>query len=192
MTLLVFNRQNNSHLRLLSTLHYSNLTQSTLLMKLNLDRLTVVNCGQNYEREAAAGAYACPADGPQGSFQNNQYMGLCWQRAVRLVGPLHGVVDIDPISGLATLLWNNEKANGLSDDALIVQARELLPLMFPQKKTVQRVFVLGDMQETRFHKDTPGGMFPRKKYLNVQCLKATTAADLAQKLNDKDWTTFCQ
>lgn len=161
-------------------------------MKFLTDRLTVVNCGSFHSQQVKAGAYACPAEGGAGSFKNHEYLALCWNKAARLVGRLHGVVDVNLQANSADVWWNNERTNGLSDEDLKEQARERLKIMFPDAKTTQRVFVLGELFPTQFHKHTAGGMYQRKLYFNVECLQPNSAEDLAQKLNGKQWNSYCK
>ncbi|AIZ62805.1 hypothetical protein PK28_02305 [Hymenobacter sp. DG25B] len=160
-------------------------------MPFTFDQLTIVNCGDFYEAQAGANAYACPAEGRNGSFRNNQYMGLYNKMAVRQIGQLRGIVDIDLVSGVATVYRNNERQQGLTDDQLVDQARQRLDVMFPEEKNVQRVFVLSELFPTEFLKPTPGGMFPRKTYLPVACVMADSAEDLARKLDGKNWDDYC-
>jgi hypothetical protein len=155
---------------------------------MNQDRLTIVNCGSFHTPQVAAEAYACPAAGKNGAFENNQYLGLCWHRAVRHVGQVRGVVDINPQTGLATVVWNNEQTNGLTDAALVQHARERLLLMFPNEESVQRVFVLGGLFETNFVKPTSRGMQYRKTYRSVAPLQPTSAQDLAMLLDGREWS----
>ena len=152
----------------------------------------MVNCGDNFEKQVEAGAYACPIEGAASVFENNEYFGMYWNLAVRRVARLRGVIDLNPQTGLANLVWNNERASGLTAADLIDQAREKLPIMFPAKQDVQRVFLLTELQETNFQKPTPRGIQYRKKYFDVRCLRPTSAADLARKLNGKTWDNYCK
>jgi|GEM_PF-4227152 len=160
-------------------------------MPFNPDALTIVDCGEFHTAQVKARAYACSARSPYGSLLNNQYLGLGWQGAVWHIGQLQGVVDIDLNTDYATVVYNNEQAQGLTDENLIDEARQRLRFLVQQVLSVQRVFVLQTLFPTDFRPPTLGGPFPRLHCLSVQCVQAKSAQELAQKLAGKTWDTYC-
>jgi len=53
-----------------------------------------------------------------------------------------------------------------------------------------RVCLLENLNLTDFIKDSMGGMFGSKMYLNIEALKTTEAMELAKQLNGKKWSEF--
>ena len=154
-------------------------------MPFNPDVLTIVECGESRAFSVNARAYACSARSPSGSLPNNQYLGLGWQGAIRHIGQVQGVVDIDLNTDDATVVYNNEPAPGLTDEQLIEEARQRLRLLVQHVLSVQRVFVLQALFPTEFRPPAFGGPFPRPHCLPVQCVHAQSAQELAQKLAGK-------
>lgn len=151
-------------------------------------QLDVVNCGEFHSQQEKFGVYVCPASGGAYSHRRCEYLGMYWDKAVRQVADILGVVDVDPgEDGTAEVLWNNDLA-AHSDAALITLARQRFADSWPQADWEGRVFVLGPLQATHFLKDSSGGMMGAKQYFDVRDLKATSAEDLAAKLRDIAWS----
>lgn len=53
-----------------------------------------------------------------------------------------------------------------------------------------RVFLLSDFHPTNFVKSSPGGMQGSKQYFDISKLKVIDVADLARKLQDKNWENY--
>ena len=71
---------------------------------------------------------------------------------------------------------------------LVQRARDLKAAVRPNADYPVRVFVLGPLAETRFVKDTSGGMMGSKQYFDVGRLGAEDASDLARKLDGMGWS----
>jgi len=160
-------------------------------MPFHPDVLTIVECGEFYAEQVKARAYACSASSPYASLPNNQYLGLGWQGAVRHLGQLQGVVDIDLNTDDATVVYNNEQAHGLTDEKLIEEARQRLRLLVHRVLSVERVFVLQTLFPTDFRPPTLDEPFPHPHCLPVQCVQAQSAQELAHKLAGKTWDNYC-
>jgi hypothetical protein len=160
-------------------------------MPFHPDMLTIVDCGGFYAAQVRASAYACPANNSAGGFPNNQYLGLGWHGAVRCIGQLQGMVDIDLNTDYATVVCNNETARGLTDEQLVQAARHRLRLLVHQVLNVQRIFVLQALFPTEFGPPTPGELLPPRRCLPVRCVQAHSAEDLARKLTGKTWDNYC-
>lgn len=155
------------------------------------DALTIVDCGEFHAAQVKARAYACSAKSLPGVLPHTRYLGLGWQGAVRHIGQVQGVVDIDLNTEYATVVGNHEQAQGLTDEQLIQEARQRLRLLVQQVLSVQRVFVLKALFPTDFRQPTLGEPFPRPHYLPVQCLQAQSAQELSRKLAGKTWDNYC-
>lgn len=51
-----------------------------------------------------------------------------------------------------------------------------------------RIFLLGQLYDTNFVKDTPGGMLGSKQYFDVSKFKAEDAKELSGCLKDLAWS----
>jgi hypothetical protein len=54
------------------------------------------------------------------------------------------------------------------------------------------VFLLGDLFQTEFVKDSKGGMWVSKQYFDISSLKIRTAEELANALRGKNWSDIKQ
>lgn len=161
------------------------------------NQLDVVNCGEFHSAQLTNEVYACPATGGAYSHKRCEYLGLYWGKAVRAVGRIKGVVDVDPLlaAGSEVVLWNNEEPATYSAEQLKAEARQRLEDCFPKAKRAEnrrphRVFVLGDVTETNFEKTSKGGMFTSKIYFDARELQIESAIDLATKLRTKTWADW--
>jgi hypothetical protein len=155
-------------------------------------QLDVVNCGEFHTLQVEAGVYVCPAQGGAYSHRRCEYLGMYWDKAVNKVATILGVVDVDPVEGgNASILWNNDRAGGLTNEALIQQAQERFYHCWPDRDWVGRVFVLGPLFDTHFEKDSPGGMQGSKQYFWVGGdVHAQNAEELAQVLSTYKWSDW--
>lgn len=155
-------------------------------------QLDVVNCGEFHSLQVEAGVYVCPAQGGAYSHRRCEYLGMYWDKAVNKVASILGVVDVDPAEGgTAEILWNNDRAGGLTDAALITQAQQRFYHAWPDRDWVGRVFVLGTLFDTRFEKDSSGGMLGSKQYFWVGGdIQAQNAEELARALRNHTWSDW--
>jgi hypothetical protein len=121
---------------------------------------------------------------------------MYWDKAVKQVGRIRGVVDIDPTGKDEPKIWfNNEDPSVLNDADLIDAAKKRLEACFPVNdkefhKTRHRVFVLDELTETDFRKTSPGGMFTSKMYFDVDRYQPSSTAHLAATLQTKTWAEY--
>ena len=148
-------------------------------------QLDVCNCGQAFREQAEHGVYLCPATGGAYSHQRSRFFGAYKDKAVRLVGEIEAVVDLEVGEAGASVYYRNTDAPELE---LMARAREKREATRPDAEYSMRVFLLGPLHETAFAKRTPGGMMGSKQYFDVGGLDADDAADLAQKLDGLSWT----
>jgi hypothetical protein len=145
--------------------------------------LDVVNCAHWADEVIANNAYKCPASGGAYRHARSRFFGLYRNKAVARVALIEAVVDLESAEK-AKLLWKNVRDR---------EGKEFIEIARTKHDKISkgeypwRVFVLGPLEETAFHKRTKGGMFGTKKYFDVGALQASDAKDLAAKLRDRDW-----
>ena len=149
--------------------------------------LDVVNCARLFEDILEGKVYMCPATGGAYSHDRCAFFGMYRNKCVEKIAAIRAVVDIESESS-ATLKWKNIG----SDDSLLKKEaltaiEERRPGEFPM-----RVFLLGDLFETEFRKDSPGGMMGGKQYFNISALGAKNAQELARVLSGKLWSEINQ
>ncbi len=146
-------------------------------------RLDVVNCA-TFTDESMDNVYLCPATGGAYNHRRSNFFGLYKAKRVSHVAAIRTVIDVNSSTEHRTL-WINEDG---PEAPLVKLAREKLekwrPGAFPA-----RVFLLGELHETDFQKDTPGGMLGSKLYFWV---KADTAQELATQLTGQKWSEWKQ
>jgi hypothetical protein len=145
--------------------------------------LDVVNCAGLPEDVLEGHVYMCPAEGGAYSHSRCKYFGMYRQKKVEKLAVIKAVIDVES-QKQAKLLWKNvrHKTKALLEDA-IGSVMELRPGEFPT-----RVFLLDELYDTRFIKDTPGGMLGSKRYFNVSHFNVEDAKELAEMLIDKNWS----
>jgi len=145
--------------------------------------LDVVNCAQWADEVIANNAYTCPASGAAYKHTRSRFFGLYRNKAVERVALIEAVVDLESPEK-AKLVWKNVRHRERKELIDIARARHDKSA---KDEYPWRVFVLGPLEETAFHKRTKGGMWGPKKYFDVGALQASDAKDLAAKLRDRDW-----
>jgi len=148
-------------------------------------QLDVCNCGQAFHEQAEHGVYLCPATGGAYSHQRSRYFGAYKDKAVRLVGEIEAVVDLDVGEAGASVYYANVST---PEAELVARAREKRAATRPDADYPMRVFLLGNLHETAFEKRTPGGMMGSKQYFDVGGLDPEGPFDLAQKLRGLAWS----
>ena len=148
--------------------------------------LDVVNCAGMPEDVLNGGVYMCPAAPGAYTHGRCQYFGMYCSKRVERVAEIEAVVDVDEQNDTAAVKWANVDLPGAD---LLQRARERVRELRPAEGPT-RVFLLGQLHETDFRKDSFGGMQSSKRYFNVAPLGASDAADLAQKLIGRRWSEF--
>lgn len=153
----------------------------------SFETLDIVNSAKAEFRQMifSNNVYLCPAKGGQYAHKQCKYLGVYWEKRVGAVAKIEAVVDVYS-KDEAEIYWN---AGSENDEVYITRAKEKALLLRPNDLPL-RVFLLKNIHETDFIKDSPGGMFGSKQYLNVEDLKASGSEDLANKLIGRKWSEF--
>jgi len=149
--------------------------------------LDVVNCAKWPEEITKGQVYMCPTTGGSYTHARCKYFGMYSEKEVKYVAIIQAVIDLESESE-AHLKWKNTSQ---SDESLKKLARERHAKWRPGDYP-ERVFVLDELYETKFVKDTPGPMWGSKQYFNIGHLRPKDAKELAQKLRGGSWTTIQQ
>lgn len=146
-------------------------------------RLDACNCAQFAARQVNNNVYICPAESGPYSHKRAEFLGLYWNKYVRHIGSVRGVVDLYK-DGTEKVLWIND---GSSKSEIIALARQRFEATYlTDTNWDARVFVLTPLVATAFHKDTPTGM-RGKVYFGVKSLMPASVEELADSLRHADW-----
>jgi uncharacterized membrane protein len=146
------------------------------------DLLDVVNCVRIPEDIERHGVYICPAAGGAYNHARCKYFGMYGNKRVSKVALIRGVVEVYS-EDAAKMQWSNADETQKSLEAEAIEKIRAARGEYPS-----RVFLLGDLCETNFVKDSRGGMMGSKQYFDIGPLGVADAADLAEKLRGKTWT----
>lgn len=151
------------------------------------ETLDIVNCANADFRQTVFShkVYLCPAKGGAYKHKQCKYLGVYWEKRVGAVGEIVVVVDVHS-ENEAKIYWVNGNEN-IED--YIAEAKEKALRLQPNNLPI-RVFLLKNLNSTDFIKDSPGGMFGSKMYLNIEALNAKDAMEIAKQLNGKKWSEF--
>jgi hypothetical protein len=151
-------------------------------------RLDVCNCAQFADKQVANNVYICPAEGGPYSHSRAEFLGLYWNKYVRYIASVRGVVDIYK-DGTYKLLWINDDT--LEADIVPLACQRFNDTFLDNTDWDARVFVLAPLVKTAFHKYTPGGM-RGKEYFWVKSLLPASTEELAEKLRTANWRALKQ
>jgi hypothetical protein len=149
-------------------------------------RLDDINCAGFPNDILTEYVYVCPATGGAYNHAKCKYFGMYRRKRVEKIAEIEAVVDIED-DEKARMKWRI--AAGQDADfvrkarAKLQRISQTRPIQYPM-----RVFLLGQIQETDFQKDTPGGMYGSKRYFDVAMLNAVDAQELASRLRGKSWS----
>jgi len=148
------------------------------------ERLDVVNCASSYEDILASNVYLCPAGGGAYSHARCAFFGMYRNKCVERISGILAVVDVE--SELSVMIkWKNDHTH--EDQILKNKAIESVRQRWSDDSPA-RVFLLGELFETEFIKDSRGGMMGSKQYFKVAGVQ--TAQELANALKGKTWSNF--
>ncbi len=154
--------------------------------------LDVVNCAGTKD-EIRENVYMCPDTGGAYSHRKAKYFGAYAAKKVYKIFEIKAVVVIGIInSDDNKVVWRKPEISKESEDSLIVEAKNQV-LRFRAKEHGNngiQVFLLENGAETKFIKDTSGGMMQSKKYFWDIAKDCNTSLELAKKLNNKNWGDF--
>lgn len=152
-----------------------------------LNVLDIVNCATRAYEIEEGGVYMCPTKGGAYSHRQCLYFGLYREKVVDSIADIKAVIDVYT-KDKSEILWINGDNSPLDCQKKAIDQA----LHFRSDRLPIRVFVLGERFSTNFKKDSPGGMFGSKTYLNVNKVGVSVsgARELATKLNNKLWSEF--
>jgi hypothetical protein len=150
-------------------------------------KLDLCNCASDIEEQYEHKVYICPATGGSYSHKRCRYFGAYKNKQAQVVAEILGVVDLDSKDpSEANVRWRNSEE--LTDEELIEMAIERKYASRPSRTENARVFVLGELHDTNFRKDSKGGMITSKQYFDVDGLDVDNAAQLAEALDGMVWS----
>ena len=156
--------------------------------------LDVVNSGKTMD-EIQAGAYMCPNKGGPYSHVRARFLGAYQSKMVCSVHAIDALVACSPGGKEFELRWTNNRE---PEKALLERGRAMIKKINDEQhgKTLRndgfQVFLLGGGAETKFIKDSPGGLLGSHLYFwdIAKKLEAESASALAAKLNGRKWSEF--
>jgi len=145
--------------------------------------LDVVNCAGDIEEVKRLGIYRCPIAGGAYAHRRSRFFGVYSQKTVQYIALIRGLIEF-PESGPPVLKWKNteEEEKTLLNAAVDAYAKYSHPIPAAQ------VFLLGDLFETDFRKDSPGGMMGSKQYFDISPFNSTNEQALADDLRGREWS----
>lgn len=145
--------------------------------------LDVVNCAGLPNDILVGNVYMCPATGGAYNHKRCKYFGMYRKRRVEKLALIEAVVDVEGVNR-TTIKWQNVQR---SQDNIKKLAEGKIQ-QFRPKNFPTRVFLLGQLYDTNFQKDSSGGMQQSKQYFDVGFLKAESAEQLALELSRLPWS----
>ena len=159
-----------------------------------LGYMDICNCSQKSAELIEAETYICRAEGGAYSHQRCEYLGMYWNKGVWKIAKIKGVVDIYAYNShvetcRAEVLWNNELGNLLNEELIDLARKKFQMAYVDDTNWNGRVFVLDNLYDTEFIKESYGGM-RGKRYVKVGDDKDKSVEALAQRLRGKKWADF--
>lgn len=148
-------------------------------------RLDVVNCSGRPTEITSDRIYICPAKGGAYNHARAQYFGMYREKAVQMIAQIEAVVEVEA-DLTSSIRWSNVR----KPDAELLDRAQKAKLKLRPGDVASRVFLLGELHETKFTKPTKGGMQTSKRYFDIEAVAPKDAADLAIKLRGKTWNDF--
>lgn len=153
-------------------------------------RLDVVNCALSLNNVLNESAYWCPATGGAFSHQRSKYFGTYSDKKVSNIFEIDAVVKVG-INGTNCSCVYYNKINILRK-VYIARAKQLIKKYAKSENKLKPmlVFILSNMRDVNFYKDTPGGMQSSKRYFHDIARSCKTINDLQQIINNQPWSKF--
>ena len=147
--------------------------------------LDVVNCTGSIEEVIKYGIYTCPASGGAYSHRRCKYFGAYGgNKVVENIFEIRAVLDYED-GNCAEIIWNNSSEG---KDELGAAGLTKLKAVGKADNSI-RLFLLGPRYETRFAKDTRGGMYNSKRYFDISNIESVDdAMKLADELRSRTWS----
>jgi len=148
--------------------------------------LDVVNCAGYPTEVTQGGVYMCPATGGAYNHSRARYFGMYQNKKVERVAEIEAVFDVDISVNTVDLKWRNTTETIVSlQERAVAKVTELRPHEGPT-----RIFLLGDLIDTSFEKDSFGGMQGSTRYFDISSLKICNSVELAAALTGRKWSQF--
>lgn len=149
-------------------------------------RLDLVNCAKNLDDVVRDRIYMCPARGGAYSHKRSKYFGAYKNKAAQYVAHIDAVVDLRD-GEQPEFKWKNRNVN---EEELLERARSVRQRRRSEDEAATRVFLLGELHDTEFRKDTKYGMQGSKQYFDLSELDVEGAEELAGALRGMKWSDF--
>lgn len=147
------------------------------------DWLDVINCAGLPEDVLEGHVYMCPAESGAYTHSRCKYFGMYRQKQVEKIALIRAVIDVES-KEQTKLLWKNvQKKTSLLLDEAKEKVAQLRPGEYPT-----RIFLLDELYDTSFIKDSRGGMLGSKRYFDISRFKVEGANQLADILTGKNWS----
>lgn len=144
--------------------------------------LDIVNCSKSAEETISRRAYICPAEGGPYKHKRCKYFGVYRNKTVYKIGLIEAVVDVESKDS-AKIKWKNVATKDADIEKIALTKIKLRH----SSDYPKRIFLLGELFDTKFIKDSKGGMLPSKRYFDVGSLKVSSSKELAERLSGKLW-----
>lgn len=145
--------------------------------------LDVINCAGYPNDVLKDQVYICPVAGGAYSHRRCKYFGMYSEKQVKKLALIKAVIDVES-KDHAELLWKNVVQD---ESVLLKEAKDKVVKLRPGKFP-NRIFLLGELYDTSFTKDSWGGMFGSKRYFDISKFKVQNVAELADTLEGKEWS----
>jgi hypothetical protein len=127
--------------------------------------------------------YICPAAGGAYNHKRCKYFGVYRNKTVSKIGLIEAVLDVKSADS-AEIKWKNIS---IKDSDIKKTAITKMKLRHSTDYP-KRIFLLGDLFNTNFIKNSKGGMRQSKRYCDVGSLNVSSSKELAEQLNGKSWS----
>ncbi len=149
--------------------------------------IDIVNCAGSKQFIEENKAYVCLASGGAYSHRRCKYFGVYSNKKVEKVAEIRAVIDYDMDDNSLKKLWINTDER---EDVLFNEAKELADAAVTNGQITWkpiRIFLLSDLYDTEFIKDSKGGMYSSKIYMQMPS-DINNAENLADYLRNKKWS----
>ena len=152
-----------------------------------LETLDIVNCAKEEFREMVLShnVYICPAKDGSYNHKRCKYIGIYWEKHVGAVGEIEAVIDVYSENRTLTYWINGNK----DVEDYVSRAKEKALQLRPDHLPV-RVFLIKNLHSTNLLKDSLGGMFGSKIYMDIGSLDISNSKELADALYEKKYSDF--
>lgn len=146
--------------------------------------MDVVNCAGFPEVVNDGNVYMCPTDGGSYNHARCKYFGMYRNKRVEKVASIEAVADVESESEVK-IKWVNGSMKKNDVKAVAMKKVKDFRGSYPA-----RVFLLGELYDTNFIKDSKGGMMGSKQYFDISSLNVKNSKELADALSDKTWSNY--